>query len=83
MLRLVTITYTVTDYAGNITTGTTVAPAGIAGIRSTWALIDLSADHIGAITVNIAGVPSGWTLSEGTNNGDGSWTVVTNDIASL
>ena len=33
--------------------------------------------------MTIAGVPSGWSLSEGTDNGDGSWTVQTNNIAAL
>ena len=35
------------------------------------------------MTVTIDGVPSGWTLSEGINNGDGTWTVQTNNIAAL
>jgi hypothetical protein len=33
--------------------------------------------------VTIAGIPSGWSLSEGADNGDGTWTVQSNDIASL
>jgi hypothetical protein len=47
------------------------------------ALTDPSADHIGAVTVPLSGVPAGWTLSEGTDNGDGTWTVQTNNIAAL
>ena len=30
-----------------------------------------------------AGVPSGWTLNAGTNNGDGTWTIQTNDPSTL
>ena len=31
----------------------------------------------------VAGLAAGWSLSEGTNNGDGTWTVHTSDLASL
>ena len=41
------------------------------------------ADHVGSVTVAIAGVPSGWTLSEGTNNGDGSWTIQASCVSML
>ena len=40
-------------------------------------------DHLGSITVNISGVPSGWTMSEGTDNGDGTWSVQTYDVSAL
>ncbi len=40
-------------------------------------------EHIGAVTVTVVGIPAGWTLSEGTDNGNGTWTVQTNDPASL
>ena len=60
----------------------TVAPAGVAGEAINLGLTNPT-DHVGPITVNISGVPSGWTMSEGTNNGDGTWTVQTNDIAAL
>jgi hypothetical protein len=59
------------------------APAGVAGEPINLALTDPSADHVGAVTVAIAGVPAGWTLNEGTKNGDGTWTVQTNNIATL
>jgi hypothetical protein len=58
------------------------APAGVAGEPVNLALTD-PADHIGSVTLTIAGVPSGWTLSEGTDNGDGSWTVQTNSPSAL
>ena len=33
--------------------------------------------------MNISGVPSGWTMSEGTDNGDGTWSVQTDDVSAL
>jgi hypothetical protein len=33
--------------------------------------------------VTIAGVPSGWTLSEGADNGDGSWTIQARNVSTL
>jgi hypothetical protein len=38
---------------------------------------------VGSITVVIAGVPSGWSLTEGTNNGDGSWTIQASNVSML
>ena len=77
------VTVTVTDIAGNVTTLEHKAPAGVAGEAINLGLVDPSGGHIGTTIVTVVGVPSGWTLSEGTDNGDGSWTVVTNDVASL
>ena len=80
-----TAAVSVTDLAGNtaINSHTVTDPAGIAGQPINLALTDPTSDHVGAITVTVSGVPAGWTLSEGTHNGDGTWTVVTNDLASL
>jgi hypothetical protein len=41
------------------------------------------ADHVGPVTVTIAGVPSGWTLSEGADNGDGNWTIQASHVSTL
>ena len=60
-----------------------IAPAGVAGEPINLALPNPATNHIGALTVTVDGVPSGWTLSEGTDNGDGTWTVQTNDVAAL
>ena len=60
----------------------TAAPAGVAGEAINLALAD-PVDHIGAVTVTIAGVPSGWTMSEGTDNGNDTWTVQTDNIGAL
>jgi VCBS repeat-containing protein len=59
------------------------APAGVAGAPINLALADPSPNHVGPVTLTIAGVPEGWSLSEGTTNSDGTWTVQTNDIAAL
>ena len=58
-------------------------PAGVAGEPINLALTDPSADHLGAVTFTVAGIPSGWSLSEGTDNGNGTWTVQTSNPRSL
>ena len=60
-----------------------IFPAGVAGQAINLALTNPSADPTDLITVTIAGVPSGWSLNAGTNNGDGTWTVQTNDPSAL
>ena len=64
-------------------TSTHVKPAGVAGEPISLALTDPSADPDDLITVTVTGVPSGWSLNAGTNNGDGTWTVQTSDVRSL
>ncbi|WP_341486571.1 VCBS domain-containing protein [Pararhizobium sp. A13] len=59
-----------------------LAPAGVAGAPINLGLTN-PAGHVGVVTLTIAGVPSGWTLSEGTDNGDGTWSVQTNDVSAL
>jgi hypothetical protein len=59
-----------------------LAPGGIAGSPINLGLTDPSG--IGAATkLTIAGIPTDWTLNQGTNNGNGSWTVQTSDPCSL
>jgi T1SS-143 domain-containing protein len=73
------------DLAGNAGTDSNVVnfkPAGMSGQAINLALGDPS-NHVGAVTMSIAGVPAGWTLSEGTHNADGTWSVVTNNPSSL
>ncbi len=60
-----------------------LAPAGIAGEPINLALMDPSGGQSGSIAVTVAGIPAGWTLTDGTNNGDGSWTVQSDNIAAL
>jgi T1SS-143 domain-containing protein len=62
-------------------TGNTL-PAGIAGSPINLGLTD-PAGHVGPVTVTIAGIPAGWTLSEGTDNGYGVWTVQADDVSTL
>ena len=62
--------------------GSQILPAGVSGSPMNLGLTD-PADHVGSVTVAIAGVPSGWTLSEGTNNGDGSWTIQASSVSML
>ena len=59
-----------------------ILPAGVSGSPMNLALTD-PADHVGSVTVAIANVPAGWTLSEGTNNGDGSWTIQASSVSML
>ena len=62
--------------------GANLAPAGVAGEAINLGLTN-PPDHLGSITVNISGVPSGWTMSEGSGNGDGTWSVQTYDVSAL
>ena len=58
------------------------APAGIAGSPINLGLSDPSGD--GAVTtVTVSGMPAGWSLVGGTNNGGGSWTAQTNNVSAL
>ena len=61
----------------------TVDPAGIAGSPINLALATPSVEVDGLITATVANVPAGWILNAGTNNGDGTWTVQTNDPGAL
>src|SRR5262249_13897464 len=86
------VTYSVTfhvcafkDVAGNGSTAASlggVKPAGVAGEGINLGLIDLIGHH-GEVTLTISGVPSDWTLNDGTRNTDGTWIVSTNDVSSL
>jgi hypothetical protein len=67
---------------GNPTVGST-APAGVAGSPINLALTDPSGGQGGQISITVSGVPSDWSLNEGTNLGNGTWTVETNDLSAL
>ena len=62
--------------------GANLAPAGVAGEAINLGLTNPT-DHLGLITVNISGVPSGWAMSEGADNGNGTWSVQTNEVSAL
>ncbi len=59
-----------------------ILPAGVAGNPINLGLTD-PPNHAGPVTVTIAGVPSGWTLSEGADSGDGRWTIQTSNVSTL
>ena len=61
-----------------------VVPAGIAGDPINLALTDPSGGQAtGPIHLTFTGVPSDWSINEGTNLGNGTWTVATNDLSAL
>ncbi len=80
-LENVTLTSGGTSLSSLISAGR-IAPAGVAGEPINLALKE-PADHVGAVTVTVHGLPEGWNLSEGRNNGDGTWTVETHDVGGL
>src|SRR5205823_1697875 len=69
--------------AKNFGTTPQVAPAGVAGEPINLGLTAPSAEDGTLVTVAIADVPSGWTVSGGTLLDDGTWTVQTTDPRSL
>ncbi|MCX7105123.1 MAG: type I secretion C-terminal target domain-containing protein, partial [Methylococcales bacterium] len=82
----VTIDSKYTDFAGNSGSEFTSSrsfPAGIAGQPINLALVAPSSDYVGLVTLTITSVPTGWMLSEGINNSDGSWTVQSANVANL
>ena len=95
-LAITAVNGTITNSAGNAvnTSGADVtlsphlgvnepaAPAGVAGEPINLALIDPSG--VGALTtMTISGMPADWSLNQGTNLGNGTWTVETNDLSAL
>jgi hypothetical protein len=68
---------------GNIQFGGTIQPAGIAGALINLALGDAPADAAADISVSVAGLPSGWSLNAGIDNGNGGWIAQTTDPRSL
>ena len=76
-----------TDAAGNNGVGTAqgvnIKPAGTSGEAINLGLADMAGGHGGAMDLVISGVPAGWSLSEGVDEGDGVWKVRTADVAAL
>ena len=58
-------------------------PAGVAGSPINLALANPAAANGSPISVIVTGVPSDWRLNEGTNLGNGTWTIETNDLSAL
>jgi hypothetical protein len=61
----------------------TGGPAGIAGQAIDLGLSDPSNGAAGPITVGLSGLPAGWVVSGGTDEGNGTWSVQTHDAASV
>ena len=59
------------------------APAGIAGDPINLGLADPSLGLDYVATVTVSDIPADWIVSGGVHHADGSWTVQTNDLASL
>ncbi|GBG13993.1 uncharacterized protein NMK_1549 [Novimethylophilus kurashikiensis] len=81
------IVVTAADSAGNVSgqasINNTKYPAGIAGEAINLALMDPTPDVADTISYTVNGMPTGWTLSMGVNNGDGSWTMQTSDPSAI
>ena len=66
-----------------VTVNPSAGPAGAAGSPINLALANPPAANGAPVTVTITGVPSDWQLSQGTNLGNGTWTVQTDDLTTL
>ncbi|HEX9448602.1 MAG TPA: cadherin domain-containing protein, partial [Dongiaceae bacterium] len=71
------------DSVSHSVTISVAAPAGIAGSPINLALIAPTTTSGDPITVKVSGMPSGWTLNQGTNLGNGVWMVQTHDLTAL
>ncbi|MCE6981523.1 type I secretion C-terminal target domain-containing protein, partial [Pseudomonas frederiksbergensis] len=60
----------------------TLGPAGVAGSPINLGLAD-ALTRADVTTVTISGLPAGWTLNQGTDNGNGTWTVDKNSLDTL
>ena len=74
---------TVTETVAITVTGVTDGPAGVAGSPINLALANPAAANGTPVTVTVTGVPSDWSLNEGTDLGNGTWTIQTDDLSSL
>jgi hypothetical protein len=80
--RILTVTATDNNHNTGTTSGST--PAGIAGQPINLGLTDPSGGHAaGPIALTVTGIPAGWSLSQGTNLGNGTWMVQTNNLSQL
>jgi Ca2+-binding RTX toxin-like protein len=91
-------TYTLADVDGDTTTATltilndpeadapTLVVADAAGLEDNAIALDIAAaltDLSETLSVTVSGVPEGATLSAGTDNGDGSWTLTPEQLDGL
>jgi Ca2+-binding RTX toxin-like protein len=77
------VTYDYTDVAGDLAGGT--GGAGITGVEYqldiTTNLVDTDGSE--TLSINVGALPDGVTLSAGTENDDGSWTLDSDDLDGL
>ena len=74
---------TVTQTVPITVTSVADSPAGVAGNAINLALANPAAANGTPVTITVTGVPSDWSLNEGTDLGNGTWTIQTDDPSSL
>ncbi|UKV15249.1 Ig-like domain-containing protein [Thalassospiraceae bacterium SW-3-3] len=77
---------TITVDVAGVADGPTLEVSNAAGSEDSAIVLDIDAgltDASEVLTVTISGVPEGATLSAGTDNGDGSWTLSASDLNGL
>jgi Ca2+-binding RTX toxin-like protein len=83
---IATATDTITIDVAGVADTPTLEVSNASGYEDRTIALDIDAgvtDSSEALTVTISGVPDGATLSAGTNNGDGSWTLDAGDLDGL
>jgi len=83
---IATATDTITVDVAGVADAPTLEVSDASGYEDRTIALDIDAgvtDSSEALTVTISGVPDGATLSAGTNNGDGSWTLDAGDLDGL
>ena len=75
----ITVSDPITVTLNNLANTKFLTPAGISGEAINLGLTD----HVAGDILHISGLQAGWSLSEGTKNADGTWTVISNHISDL
>ncbi|WP_339862575.1 hypothetical protein [Thalassospira alkalitolerans] len=81
-----TVSDSITVDVAGVADAPTLDVADASGKEDSAIALDIDAgltDSSEVLTVTISGVPDGATLSAGTDNGDGTWTLTTSDLAGL
>ena len=76
-----TSTQTISNFT--FSDGTFISPAGAAASPINLALVHTPAANGRTVAITVTGMPSDWQLNEGTNLGNGTWTVQTDDLSTL
>ncbi|MFC4235519.1 Ig-like domain-containing protein [Thalassospira xianhensis] len=83
---IATVTDTITVDVAGVADAPTLDVSSASGLEDSAITLDIDAgltDSSEVLTVTIFGVPEGATLSAGTNNGDGRWTLSAADLNGL